>query len=420
MGVYLLATGLSSLWRFIEFGVSHATIKFVAEDIANGNPQAAANIISTALVYYALIGVAGALAIWFLAPSLVYLFSVSEAVVDDAEWAFRLAGLRFAAFFITTVFISVFKGLHWFEYAMAVLSVLQVVTFGGALLGILVADAGLVGISLIGMVANIAMLILAAIAAITVCRAHGIHLSAGQPSVSVFRRMIAYGAFLALNGISSSLIQLLQSALVAALLGPGGVTIFSIGAMIWQRANRTFAALFEFMVPATSALSKDLIDENTRRDTERRLRRLYLRAFAVSGFLSISAAAVLYVIAPYIEHLWLNSEIDDEVTLLIRLFCPAIAAIGLVRPGYHMLNGLGRPHLNTIFRLSNLAAVYVILGILWVNGLVLEDFAIAQSGATILYAAAFVTFMEMIVWRNWIGRRKNLARPNPAKDTGDE
>ena len=85
-----------------------------------------------------------------------------------------------------------------------------------------------------------------------------------------------------------------------------------------------------------------------------------------------------------------------------------------------MLNGLGRPHLNTIFRLSNLAAVYVILGILWVNGLVLEDFAIAQSGATILYAAAFVTFMEMIVWRNWIGRRKNLARPNPAKDTGDE
>jgi O-antigen/teichoic acid export membrane protein len=190
--------------------------------------------------------------------------------------------------------------------------------------------------------------------------------------------------------------------------------------MIWQRANRTFAALFEFMVPVTSALSKDLIDENTRRDTERRLRRLYLRAFAVSGFLSISAAAVLYVIAPYIVHLWLNSEIDDEVTLLIRLFCPAIAAIGLVRPGYRMLNGLGRPHLNTIFRLSNLAAVYVILGILWVNGLVLEDFAIAQSGATILYAAAFVTFMEMIIWRNWIGRRKNLARPNPAKDTGDE
>ena len=61
VGVYLLATGLSSAWRFIEFGVSAVTIKFVSEDLAKGDPRSAADIISASLIYYILIGALGAL-----------------------------------------------------------------------------------------------------------------------------------------------------------------------------------------------------------------------------------------------------------------------------------------------------------------------------------------------------------------------
>lgn len=412
VGVYLLATGLSSAWKFIEFGVSAATIKFVSEDLAKGDPRSAADIISASLVYYILIGALGALTLWFIAPWLVDIFSVSDAMADDAAWTFRLAGVRFAAFFITTVFVSVFKGLHRFEYALAVLSILQFITFGGALLGILVADAGLVDIALIGMAVNIVILIATAFIATALCRAHDIRISAGRPSLSIFHRMITYGFFLAINRITTSLVLLLQRALVAAFLGPAGVTMFSIATMVLQRAHQAYSGLFEFIVPATAALSEDLADEATRRQSERRLRRLYVRAFAISGGLSFSAAAVLYVVAPYLVHLWLDSDIDDDVTLLIRLICPAIAADGLIVPGYHMLNGLGRPYLNSIFRLATPVALYAILGILWINGLVLEDFAIAQSGAIVLYAAVFVVFIELVIWRSWIKQDKQLVRPS--------
>ena len=184
VGVYLLATGLSGAWMFFDFGVSAATLKFVAEDIAAGNRRAAAQVVMTSLAFYGVIGVIGALAIWFLAPWLSGIFSVEAAMRHDAEWAFRLAGVRFAAFFLTTVFVSLFKGLHRFEYSLVILSALQIVTFGGAILGVLVADAGLIGISLIGMAANLIILVLSAVLAVRLCARNDIHLASAWPSLS--------------------------------------------------------------------------------------------------------------------------------------------------------------------------------------------------------------------------------------------
>ena len=129
--------------------------------------------------------------------------------------------------------------------------------------------------------------------------------------------------------------------------------------------------------------------------------------------MALASAILLYFVAPFIIHLWLNSEIDEEVILLIRLFCPAIAAYGIAVPGYHMLNGLGRPHLNTIFRLATPALLYAVLGGLWIDGLVLEEFAIAQSSAVAAIALLFIAFLEISLWRGWIRNNKKLAKGKP-------
>ena len=324
------------------------------------------------------------------------------------------AGVRFAAFFLTMVLISLFKGLHRFEYSMVILSILQVITFGGAILGVLIADAGLVGISLIGMTANLIILILSLVLAFRLSARNGIFLSRARPSIATFRRTFSYGAFMGLNGIASTLTQMVQRGLVAAILGPGAVTVFSIAAMIAQRANQAYAALFEFIVPTVSAMTGDLNDETKRRQTERRLRRLYLLSFSGAAALALAAAILLYFIAPFIIPLWLNSEeINEEVILLVRLFCPAIAAYGIIAPGYHMLNGLGRPHLNTIFRLATPALLYAILAGLWIDELVLEEFAIAQSGALVVVALGFIAFLEIVVWRGWIRKNKIMVKTRP-------
>lgn len=410
VGVYLLATGLSGAWMFFDFGVNAATLKFVAEDIAAGHQRAAAKVIVTSLAFYGAIGVIGALAIWFLAPWLSDIFSIEEDMRSDAEWAFRIAGVRFAAFFLTMVLISLFKGLHRFEYSMVILSTLQAITFGGAILGVLAADAGLVGISLIGMTANLIILILSLILAFRLSALNGIFLTRARPSIATFRRIFSYGAFMGLNGIAWTLTHMVQNALVSAILGPGAVTVFSIAAMVSQRANQAYAALFEFIVPTVSAMTGDLNDETLRRQAERRLRRLYLLSFSGATLLALASAALLYFIAPFIIHLWLNSEIDEEVIQIVRLFCPAIAAYGIIVPGYHMLNGLGRPHLNTIFRLATPALLYAVLGGLWIDGLVLEEFAIAQSAALVIVALGFTAFMEITVWRGWIRKNKIMAK----------
>ena len=58
VGIYLLATNLSGAWLVFDFGVSAATLKFVAEDVAADNRRAAANIVVTSLVFYGVVSTA--------------------------------------------------------------------------------------------------------------------------------------------------------------------------------------------------------------------------------------------------------------------------------------------------------------------------------------------------------------------------
>ncbi|MDP6589151.1 MAG: DegT/DnrJ/EryC1/StrS family aminotransferase [Alphaproteobacteria bacterium] len=52
--------------------------------------------------------------------------------------------------------------------------------------------------------------------------------------------------------------------------------------------------------------------------------------------------------------------------------------------------------------------------VLWIDGLTLAEFAIAQSSAIGAIALLFIAFLEISLWRGWIRNNKNLARIRPA------
>src|SRR5579864_4653319 len=67
-GIYLLAASLSGALMFLDLGFSAATLRFVAQDLAAGRPQAAADVVVTSLVFYGGMGLVGGGAIAALAP----------------------------------------------------------------------------------------------------------------------------------------------------------------------------------------------------------------------------------------------------------------------------------------------------------------------------------------------------------------
>ena len=396
MGIYILSTTFSGIWVVLDFSVAAGTLKFVAEDVAKGDAKSAAEVIAISLLFYVLIGALIAGGVWFLSPRLTGIFSISLEMETDAVIAFRLAAVRFALFFLTTVFISVFKAFHRFEWAAVILTALSLITFGGATFGVVFMNAGLVGISWIGLAANVVIFAVSAGGAIVLCRRRKIFLAAARISFGTLRRIFGYSFFIALNGLSVGLVTQLQRMLVSVFLGPAAVAVFVIAATVMTKCQQALYAMFEFITPSIASMAHRL---DAKRSDE--LARSHRRWQLLSLGLSICGAAVLYFAAPWLITFWLSSDIDAEVIELVRIFSVAIAAYGLVPLAYHTINGFGRPGRNTIFLWMGPLVLYAALVLLSLDGLDLRDFTIAQSLSVVVYSVALFVFYVLVVQRRW-------------------
>ena len=115
LGIYLLATSMSGALAFLDAGFSAATLKFIAEDLARGRKASAAEVVAASLYFYGAVGTAGGLILGLASPLLVGVFKIDSPLHHEALWTFRLASVQFAVFFMLTVFISLFKGMHRFH-----------------------------------------------------------------------------------------------------------------------------------------------------------------------------------------------------------------------------------------------------------------------------------------------------------------
>lgn len=399
VGVYMLATTLAVGWSVLDLGVSQATVKLLAEDCAKGDARSAGQVVFASLAFYALLGLVGAAAIWLAAPALVKLFRTSDALYGDAVLAFRLAALRFAVFFVAQVFVSVFKGFYRFEYSTLLLSLLSVITFGGAALGVLVADIGLVGVSWIALLANVAVLLLAAPFAAAHCRRRGIRVLGGLPSRRTYARIFSFGAFLGANYLAYAAVTQIGPMVLSSFLGPAAVAVFNIASSVTLRAQSAFNALYEFVLPMTAARARAL-DEGGAAE----LRRIYRKALRLGAVLSVVGFGLLFLLAPEITRLWLPGAIEAPVAEVLRVLCLGAAASSLAQLGYHFVNGLGRPGVNTLFLLGLAAVTYAVLGALSLSGMTVVGFAVAQSTGFFCYGASLLVFNETTVWRRWVPR----------------
>ena len=397
LGVYILAMTLAIGWSALDFGVAAATVKRVSEDKAKSDHQAVADVIAVSLIFYGLLGLIIGTALWFLSPLLAELFLVSDALRDDSIVAFRLTAIRFAAFFITTVFTAVFKGLYRFEFSTIMLTVLSITTFGGAAVAVVVADVGLVGISWIALVANVVVLVLSAILAVGLCRRHEIYLSRARPTWATARRIFHFGLYMWLNWCAGALVTHVARMILAAVLGPAALAVFTIASTLSIRAISAFDAMFEFLLPAASAFS-----QNLNAAAAAKLKSLYRRSQMISAGLSVVGFGILAGFAPTLMRWWLPAEVETEVAQILRILCAGVAIGAISRATYHLINGLDRPATNTLVLVVWPTATYASLLAFSLNGLTLEEFAVSQATGFFLYGVTLLAFSELVVWKRWI------------------
>ena len=66
---------------------------------------------------------------------------------------------------------------------------------------------------------------------------------------------------------------------------------------------------------------------------------------------------------------------------------------------FHLINGLGRPSLNTLFYVMNASLNLALIAVFAATGLTLARFAWAFAGASIVTSVAYQAAVEVLVWR---------------------
>lgn len=384
-GVYLLAGSMGGAMMFLDLGFSAATLRFVAQDLAGGRAQAAADVVATSLVFYGGMGAVGGAVIGTLAPVWPRLFKIDAALAGDAVVVFRLAGLQFAVYLLAMVFVSIAKALGRFDRAAIFVCLLSLAYSGCAAVAVL-AGTGLVGAMIAVIVGNFAALLFIAYDGLRLCQGCGIHLRQARPVA--FRRMAGFGWVLTVNSVAGFFLYQIQRFLVGASMGPAAVSIYQAAAVAPSKLHASVNAASEVMFPLASA-SHDRAS----------LRRMYLRMLGGSAVAALAGFAGLVVLARPLIAWWLGRSVAASVAPLVPIFAVGYFFLALSPAPFHLLNGLGRPGLNTLFYAANAVLNVALIGAFAVRGLTLMKFAWAFAAANIITSLCYQGTVEALIWK---------------------
>ncbi len=384
-GVYLLAVSMSGAMMFLDLGFSAVTLRFVALDLAAGHTGAAADVVLTSLVFYGAAGILGGLGIAALSPLWAGLFKIEPPLLGDAISAFRMAGLPFAACFMDLVFLSVAKAAGRFDRAALYLTLLAIATHGSAAVAVLL-GSGLAGAMISVAVAHVAALCFIAASGLRLCRALGIDLRHARP-VAV-GRMFAFGWVFTLNSAAGFLLFQIQRLLLGAVLGSAAVSVYQVAMAAPAKLQGAVHAASEVLFPLATGSSVNA-----------RLRRIYRRAFGLSAVLALVGLGGLVTLGRPLFTWWLGASMAASIAPLLPVFAIAYFVLSLAPAPYHVLNGLGRPGVNTLFSVMNVLLNLALLGIFARSGLTLSRFAWAFALSNVITGICYQAAVEAIVWK---------------------
>ncbi|HLN04586.1 MAG TPA: oligosaccharide flippase family protein [Bryobacteraceae bacterium] len=384
-GVYLLAMSMGGAVMLLDLGFSAATLRFVAQDLAAGRAKAAADVVATSLVFYGGIGAIGALIIEALAPLCPHLFKIDARLAADAVLVFRLAGLQFAAYMPAMVFVSIAKAAGRFDRAAIFVFLFSLTCSGCATLAVL-AGAGLVQAMTAVVIANFAALAVIAFDGLRLCRDCGIRMRQARPVA--FRRMLGFGWALTVNSIAGFFLYQIQRFLVGFAMGPAAVSIYQAAAVAPSKLHAAVNAASEVMFPLAT-VSRDRAS----------LRRMYLRMLGASALAALAGFAGLVAFARPLLALWLGAQMAASVAPLIPVFGLAYFFLALSPAPFHLVNGMGRPGLNTLFYVANALVNVALIGAFALRGLTLMKFAWAFAASNIVTSVCYQLTVEMLIWK---------------------
>lgn len=331
-GTWTLITSMTGYMSLLALGVPMACVRYLAHDIAAGDPNQVRKTVGSCAGLYLIMG-AGALAIGIGLALAFTMYDIPAGLRPDAVAAFALMAVQVSAGFIGLLPEGIMFAHHDFVVRNAV-RVAGVVLRLGLTITALMLNASLtllavVQLACLGFDFGVSFLLVRR-------RYPHIRISLADFDWHVVRRIFSFSAYVLLLSAGARLTFETDALVIGAVLGVGFIPFFAV-------ANSLVIYLMEFVIAiaaVVSPMATKLGAEGKLDD----LREIFLKWSKVALSLSMLAGLFLMVLGPKFIGWWIDPSFEKpsgQVLQILMVSCFFFLPVrGVALP---VLMGLGKP-----------------------------------------------------------------------------
>lgn len=306
-GVWVLTGSLVGYSALFDLGIGLTVMKMVAERAYRGDPDDVDEIISNALLMYALIGLVVMCIALSVEPFLSDIFHVHGGTLFIFRVSLAIAGVGIGITFPSGILTATCQAVQDFRYINLLIIVMQVVSVGCEVIALLL-GFGIIGVAVVGTVVNIAGF---GAKMIHTRRAFGIRPRLRLRRWPVARQIFSMSLWVFVLNVAAQAIFETDNVVVGAVLGAAAVASYQV-ALGPASGLQTLGSQFN-SVSLTAASSLRSLEARSE------LSRLLTEATRMIGIVVMPAVVVFALWGRQLLTLWVGHDFAGSYPTLVVL-----------------------------------------------------------------------------------------------------
>lgn len=399
-GLWAIVGAMAGYLGLLDFGIAGGFVKFIGEYVEQGRKDAARQVITFGMLFYAGFGLVLALPVYLFTPALVHLFKMPPDQIGTAIQVFETLFCLLVVSMILGVSGAVVTAMHrmdlasrnnfigYLAYALATVAFLKL---GWGVRGI-------IGSQIVWMATS------GFLQYITARRLFGhLLISPARFDKAILGRVLRFGGWTQANSILTILNLDVGRFISASIISVSSTAYYEIGSKVSFLSRSLPAYLLDAILPTAAAA-------DARRD-DASLARIYRAGTVYSVLATFGLAGFLIAVSDPLLRIWFG-HVYPYVSGVILWLAIGYAISGMTCVGTTIFRAMGMPQYETAFTavsaVGNLIATVLIAPHLGIVGVALGT-AIGWTVGTIYFLVVFHRARQLPWWTSVGGSTFRMA-----------
>lgn len=353
----MLIGSLTGYLGLLNLGVRAAVMRYVARFHLEANDQEASAVASSALAIFLVAGTLALFVSLVFAALVVRLFHIPQNYYFASRTIVILGGGTIAVSLVSAVFGGIVAALHRFDLMNAI-EVTSSFFSAGAMVLVLSAGKGLIGLAVVNFVFAIVTGVAYMLIALRIYPALRIRL--GNCDRQHLKLIFVLGIHSLLLQISFNLIFYSDSLVIGAFLSINLITFFAIAANLMNYSRMLISGISATMTPRASALEA--------RGGRQEVQTLLMKATRLATLVILPIAVTFLLRGSSFIRLWMGHEYGEQSGRVLRILALALIFVAGNQVAISTMMGIGK-HRPVVFVVCCEALCNLILSIVLVRPL---------------------------------------------------